>query len=306
MKKYNLTPEQHADIKNRDFSVYKFTTNGKTYVCYSKLMQYMISDSPILINRETMQPESVERGEILDIYATAYDKGREQFRTEIKPDATVEYLKNGYNEQYNGWKNTSEQVSTIIQKSFIETLGLNSGIRFEFEIYREKNLKEFEISATISQSTEQQKTIKKPPVELSIKYIVEQWRADAREVQIRTRVEKELRKSGIALEPANTRTGTKALADENKLICDKKYLQILYAEFDGQIWESMELEAFLNCMRVEPITKIEIIGKNKDFVKWVSQNIENQRDAKLVPNFGKWFKKLTGKNINYSTIKNNY
>lgn len=100
-------------------------------------------------------------------------------------------------------------------------------------------------------------------------------------------------------EKGETSTPPKA----NELICDKMHLQKLHAEFDGQIWESMELEDFLNCMSVEPIGKIEIKEtkrKNKIFAKWLHENIENQRDADLVPNFGKWFIKLIGKNINYS------
>jgi len=143
MTSYILSKEQHRDIKNREFSVFQFITNGKKYICYSKLMQYLISDSPVLLNKETKQPENVERGQILDIYATAYDKGRELFRNEIKNDASPEYLNKQYSDYYNGWKNNSEAVSLFLIQSQVEKMGLNAGIRFEFEIYREKKLKEF-------------------------------------------------------------------------------------------------------------------------------------------------------------------
>ena len=89
---------------------------------------------------------------------------------------------------------------------------------------------------------------------------------------------------------------------KNKLICDKKHLQKLHADFDGEIWESVELETFLNYMRVDPIGQIKIIGINADLAIWLRENIENNRDTDLVPNMGNWFKKLIGKNINYSTF----
>jgi hypothetical protein len=86
------------------------------------------------------------------------------------------------------------------------------------------------------------------------------------------------------------------------LICDKKQLQKLHAEFDGKRWENVELETFLDYMRVEPIGQIKIIGGNKKLAIWLRENIENERNVKLVPNMGVWFKKLIGKNINYSTF----
>lgn len=209
MKNYYIPSETMAAFKEREFTVCKFTSKGRFYLCYSKVMQYLLSDSPVLINRETNQPESVERGEVLDIYAVAYDNGRDIFKNDIKPDASIEYLVEQYNEHYNGWKTTSEAISLLLTQSQVEKMGQAAGIRYEFEIYKQKKRSEFEPLATKSQSTEQLKTTRKPPVELSMKYMVEQWRAEAREVEIRTRVEKELRKSGIAPEPANTQTGTK-------------------------------------------------------------------------------------------------
>jgi hypothetical protein len=86
------------------------------------------------------------------------------------------------------------------------------------------------------------------------------------------------------------------------LICDKKTLQTLHAEFDGVIWESVTLETFLDFMRVEPIGQIQAIGTNKQLAKWLRENIEYNRSSKLVPNMGKWFTKLIGKSINYSTL----
>ncbi|NCB67323.1 MAG: hypothetical protein EOM47_00555 [Bacteroidia bacterium] len=154
MKKYNITTDQHTEIKNREFTVVKFTTNGKEYTCYSKLMQYLISDSPVLINSETNQPESVERGEVLDIYTIAYDKGRDIFKNDIKPDASIEYLVEQYNEHYNGWKTTSEAISLFLTQSQVEKMGQAAGIRYEFEIYRQKNRSEFEPLAITLQSTQ--------------------------------------------------------------------------------------------------------------------------------------------------------
>ena len=89
---------------------------------------------------------------------------------------------------------------------------------------------------------------------------------------------------------------------ENQLICDKKHLQKLHADFDGIVWESVELETFLNFMRVEPIGQIVPIGKNEIFANWLHENIEPKRDINLVPNFGKWYIKLTGKRNNYSAL----
>ena len=91
---------------------------------------------------------------------------------------------------------------------------------------------------------------------------------------------------------------------ENKLICDKKLLQSLHAKFDDKVWESVELETFLNFMRVEPIGQIAPIktkSTDKDFANWLHENIEPNRDFILVPNFGKWYNKLTGKKTNYSS-----
>ena len=154
MKNYNITTDQHTEIKNREFTVVKFTTNGKEYTCYSKLMQYLLSDSPVLINSETNQPESVERGEVLDIYAGTYDKGRDIFKNDIKPDASIEYLVEQYNEHYNGWKTTSEAISLFLTQSQVEKMGQAAGIRYEFEIYRQKKRNKFEPLATTLQSTE--------------------------------------------------------------------------------------------------------------------------------------------------------
>jgi len=86
------------------------------------------------------------------------------------------------------------------------------------------------------------------------------------------------------------------------LICNKKLLQKLHSDFDGIRWETVELETFLDYMRVQPIGQITVIGGNKDLAIWLRENIEQKRDAVLVPNMGKWFKKLIGKNINYSTF----
>jgi hypothetical protein len=86
------------------------------------------------------------------------------------------------------------------------------------------------------------------------------------------------------------------------LICDNKLLQTLHAEFDGTNWESVTLEIFLDFMRVEPIGQIQVIGGNKVFANWLRENIEFERNKKLVPNMGNWFKKLMNKNINYSTL----
>ena len=92
MKTYYIPGETMAAIKEREFTVCKFTSKGRFYPCYSKVMQYLLSDSPVLINSETNQPESVERGEVLDIYATAFDLGRETFRNDIKPDASIDFF----------------------------------------------------------------------------------------------------------------------------------------------------------------------------------------------------------------------
>ena len=91
---------------------------------------------------------------------------------------------------------------------------------------------------------------------------------------------------------------------DNSLICEKKLLQKLHAKFDGDIWESVEFDTFLDFMRVGPIGQIKIIkrkNKNKIFAQWLRDNIEFNRDENLVPNFGNWFKKLIDKNINYSS-----
>ena len=144
MKKYNITIDQHTEIKNREFTVVKFPINGKEYTCYSKVMQYLLTDSPVLINRETNSPEQVELGEVLDVYTIAYDKGREMFRTDIKPDASIDFLIEQYNDYYNGWKRTSEELSLILQKSQVERIGYAAGVRFEYEIYRQKKRAEFE------------------------------------------------------------------------------------------------------------------------------------------------------------------
>lgn len=143
-----------AAIKEREFTVCKFTSKGRFYLCYSKVMQYLLSDRPVLINSETNQPESVERGEVLDIYAVAYDKGRDIFKNDIKPDASIEYLVEQYNEHYNGWKTTSEAISLFLTQSQVEKMGQAAGIRYEFEIYKQKKRSEFEPLATTLQSTE--------------------------------------------------------------------------------------------------------------------------------------------------------
>lgn len=154
MKNYYIPSETMAAIKEREFTVCKFTSKGRFYLCYSKVMQYLLSDSPVLINRKTNQPESVERGEVLDIYAVAYDKGRDIFKNDIKPDASIEYLVEQYNEHYNGWKTTSEAISLLLTQSQVETMGQAAGIRYEFEIYKQKKRSEFEPLGTTLQSTE--------------------------------------------------------------------------------------------------------------------------------------------------------
>ncbi|MDO9509948.1 MAG: hypothetical protein Q7J14_01520 [Candidatus Magasanikbacteria bacterium] len=89
----------------------------------------------------------------------------------------------------------------------------------------------------------------------------------------------------------------------NDLICDKKLLQKLHAEFDDEIWENMDFDDFLNCMRVEPIGGIKLKCKKQDFAKWVHDNIEDKRNETLIPDIGIWFKKIRGKNVNYSSQK---
>lgn len=154
MKTYYIPGETMAAIKEREFTVCKFTSKGRFYLCYSKVMQYLLSDSPVLINSKTNQPESVERGEVLDIYAVAYDNGRDIFKNDIKPDASIEYLVEQYNEHYNGWKTTSEAISLFLTQSQVEKMGQAAGIRYEFEIYKQKKRNEFEKMATTLQSTE--------------------------------------------------------------------------------------------------------------------------------------------------------
>lgn len=102
--------------------------------------------------------------------------------------------------------------------------------------------------------------------------------------------------------PASVKTPS----PENHLICEKKLLQKLHADFDGTIWEKVEFETFLNYMRVEPIENIKPIVDNKEFARWLRANIEKKRDENLVPNMNKWFIKLIGKEINYSSQFRDY
>ena len=144
MKTYTIPYETMTAIKEREFICYNFTMKGRFYPCYSKVMQYLLTDSPVLVNSETNSPEQVERGEVLDIYAAAFDLGRETFRNDIKPDASIDFLIEQYNDYYNGWKRTSEALSLILQKSQVEKMGVAAGVRFEYEIYRQKKRAEFE------------------------------------------------------------------------------------------------------------------------------------------------------------------
>ena len=139
MKTYTIPYETMTAIKEREFTIYEFTLKCRLYTCYSKVMQYLLSDSPVLINRETGQPERVELGEVRDVYAAAYDKGRDSFLNDIEPDASIEYLVEQYNEYYNGWKRTSEALSLILQKSQVEKMGFAAGVRLEYEIYLQKS-----------------------------------------------------------------------------------------------------------------------------------------------------------------------
>ncbi len=92
------------------------------------------------------------------------------------------------------------------------------------------------------------------------------------------------------------------------LICDQKHLQRLHAEYDGEIWESVTLDEFLNSMRTEPIGTLKPQVKNEEFAKWIFDNIDEHRKGKKQkgkkPNMSNWFKKLVGKGLNYSTLKN--
>ena len=54
------------------------------------------------------------------------------------------FLIEQYNDYYNGWKATSEALSLYLQKSQVEKMGQAAGIRYEFEIYKQKNRREFE------------------------------------------------------------------------------------------------------------------------------------------------------------------
>ncbi len=91
----------------------------------------------------------------------------------------------------------------------------------------------------------------------------------------------------------------------NDLICDKKLLQKLHAEFDDKnIWESMDFDDFLDYMRVEPIGSIKLKCTKQNFAKWLCEHIEDVRNEELIPDIGKWYKKIRGVNVNYSTQKN--
>ena len=119
----------------------------------------------------------------------------------------------------------------------------------------------------------------------------------------------EIRKAIIEIEQAKNvhchTDNSKAQTENqtsNDLICDEMHLLKLYANYNNVgIWEKMKHDDFLNCMRVEPIGNIKPKNGNKDFAKWIFENIEKER--KIKNNINDWFKKLVGKNISYSTLK---
>jgi hypothetical protein len=282
MKRYIITPDQHLKIKNREFLVQAFTIGRNEYQCYSKLMQYIISDSPELMNRESglIEPvEPVERGEILDIYASAYNEGRGQFNNRYlvdsntlygkNADALIRQLDNKLNDKNTGWIDESQSININLNDESIRKMGFASGARNALTDLYHQHREIFEKFAIKDESQ---------PAAAIEQSISEQPTADI----------------------------------DNVLICDKKQLQKLHADFDGKIWETMELENFLNCMRIEPTEHLEPSkkGNNSDFAKWISEHIEphrvmitnGQNKAKKI-NMNHWFKKLVDKNLNYSTLK---
>jgi len=135
MKTYIIPGETMEAIKERDFTVCDFTSKGRFYTCYSKVMQYLLSDSPVLVNRETNSPEQVERIAIFDVYSSSFEKGRKKFKDLLKPHTTDKFLIDKFNEHYNGWKRTSEALSLMLNKSQVEAMGLAAGHRLEFVTY---------------------------------------------------------------------------------------------------------------------------------------------------------------------------
>ena len=154
MKSYIITPQQQDEIKKRDFSVYTFKVGNKKYQCYSKLMFYLLSDNPEMVNRETQQVEIVDKRPILDVYANAFDEGVQTFNSDFRVDTSVLYSTNAdvyiktliekFNEPHTGWKWGSEEFNLIVTPTNIEKIGRLSGTRFAFEKLKKNNSSIFE------------------------------------------------------------------------------------------------------------------------------------------------------------------
>lgn len=65
---------------------------------------------------------------------------------------------------------------------------------------------------------------------------------------------------------------------EADLICAKKYLQVLHGKFDGEIWESVELNDFYLAMNKEPKRKLTPKGTNKKFVDWLEKKYRSRKE----------------------------
>jgi len=141
MKTYIIPSEAMEAIKKSEFTACKFIFKGNYYYSYSKVMQYLLSDRPVLINRETGRLNKIKRNELLYIYALAFNSGRSKFLNYISVDASENYLIDNFNEYYNGWKKASEEVSVYLQKSQIIRIGFTAGCRFEFTESIKKSLK---------------------------------------------------------------------------------------------------------------------------------------------------------------------
>ena len=130
MKNYSIPIDIYNEIRNRNFECNSFSIGNKEYQCHSKTLFYLLSDSPDFENVKSGQMERVKRGEVLDIYANAYDNGVSEFKKTF-PSATSDlYLINPDTPYFAKldndlitWKSDSEAFHKLVRAENIEKMG---------------------------------------------------------------------------------------------------------------------------------------------------------------------------------------
>lgn len=165
MKNYNLSAEWLENTRKETFSRNYFFKDGNAYYCHSltmlRVLQTSLSEAEKSLSIQPKLGDAVltddEYYEILDIYAKAYDTGREMFRDKYLIDKNVLYGNNAdaYIRQLDKklndiWIPESRNNSIVVSEDVIVRMGTAAGHWHELtDIYNDHKelFEKYEIKA---------------------------------------------------------------------------------------------------------------------------------------------------------------